>query len=84
MTIRENISYGASHEVTSEQVIDAAKKANAYKFINEFPDGFDTLVGERGQMLSGILCFLLWFILFYIRNIQGQLGRFSSIFYYCY
>ena len=53
MTIGENISYGASDDVTTEEIIDAAKKANAYKFISEFPNGFDTLVGERGQMLSG-------------------------------
>ena len=53
MTIGENISYGAPHEVTTEQIIEAAKKANAYKFIKGFPDGLDTLVGERGQMLSG-------------------------------
>jgi len=53
MTICENISYGATHDVTTNDIIDAAKKANAYKFISDFPDGFDTLVGERGQMLSG-------------------------------
>lgn len=53
MSIGENISYGASDEVTTDDIIDAAKKANAYKFITEFPDGFDTMVGERGQMLSG-------------------------------
>lgn len=53
MTISENISYGATHDVSTDDILDAAKKANAYKFINDFPDGFDTLVGERGQMLSG-------------------------------
>lgn len=53
MTVGENISYGAPNEVTTEQIIEAAKKANAYKFIKEFPDGLDTMVGERGQMLSG-------------------------------
>jgi len=53
MSIGENISYGASGEVTTEQIIEAAQKANAYRFISEFPDGFSTLVGERGQMLSG-------------------------------
>lgn len=54
MTIGENISYGAPNEVTTEQIVEAAKKANAYKFIKEFPDGLDTMVGERGQMLSGL------------------------------
>ena len=59
MTIGENISYGAPNEVTTEQIVEAAKKANAYKFIKEFPDGFDTMVGERGQMLSGASISLL-------------------------
>ena len=62
MTIGENISYGAPNEVTTEQIVEAAKKANAYKFIKEFPDGFDTMVGERGQMLSGAFISLSLFL----------------------
>ncbi len=51
-TIRDNIRYGKP-EATEEEVIDAAKKANAHDFILSFPDGYDTLVGERGTKLSG-------------------------------
>ena len=51
-SIRENIAYGdpSAHE---DQVIEAAKKANAWDFIQKFPEGLDTLVGERGVQLSG-------------------------------
>jgi ATP-binding cassette, subfamily B (MDR/TAP), member 1 len=56
-TIRENILYGLSHEdgtpITDEQVINAAKAANAHDFISELPLGYNTLVGERGSGLSG-------------------------------
>lgn len=51
-TIRENISYGKL-EVTEEEIINAAKAANAHEFIIKLPDGYDTLVGERGSFLSG-------------------------------
>jgi len=51
-SIRENISYGKPG-ASEEEVIDAAKKANAWNFIQEFPEGLDTLVGERGVQLSG-------------------------------
>jgi len=51
-TIRENIAYGRP-DATSEQIIMAAKKANAYNFIQTFPEGLDTMVGERGIKLSG-------------------------------
>ena len=51
-TIRENIAYGRP-DATPEQIIAAAKKANAYNFIQTFPEGLDTLVGERGIKLSG-------------------------------
>lgn len=51
-TIRENIRYG-NPQATDEQIIDAAKKANAYAFIQSFPEQFDTLVGDRGIQLSG-------------------------------
>ncbi|GMF37721.1 unnamed protein product [Phytophthora fragariaefolia] len=54
-SIRDNIAYGCSEgdEATLEDVIRAAKTANAHDFIMSFPDGYDTIVGERGQALSG-------------------------------
>lgn len=51
-TIRENILYG-NPNASEEEVIAAAKKANAYDFIMEFPEKFETLVGDRGIQLSG-------------------------------
>lgn len=51
-SLRENIAYG-NPDATEEAIIDAAKKAHAYEFISKLPDGFDTLVGERGVKLSG-------------------------------
>ncbi|MCX2740033.1 ABC transporter ATP-binding protein [Pontibacter anaerobius] len=51
-SIRENIAYGRP-EATETEIIEAAHKANAYDFIKSFPEGFDTLVGERGIKLSG-------------------------------
>jgi ABC-type multidrug transport system fused ATPase/permease subunit len=51
-TLRDNIAYG--HPDASEQaVIEAARLANAHEFICEMPDGYDTIVGERGGTLSG-------------------------------
>ncbi|RLA12511.1 MAG: hypothetical protein DRQ59_07410, partial [Gammaproteobacteria bacterium] len=52
-TIRNNIAYGLSHEVSDEKVIEAAKQAYAWEFIKELPNSMDTIVGERGIMLSG-------------------------------
>ncbi len=51
-TIRENIAYG-NPDASEEAVIAAAKAANAHDFIMEFPDGYDTELGERGVTLSG-------------------------------
>ena len=51
-TIRENIAYGKTNATESE-IIEAAKKANTWDFISSFPEGLDTLVGERGLKLSG-------------------------------
>lgn len=51
-SIQENIAYGKS-DATLEEIKAAAQKANALEFIESFPDGFDTLVGERGIQLSG-------------------------------
>ena len=51
-TIYENILYGKP-DASKEEVMEAAKKANAWKFIESFPDQFETMVGERGIQLSG-------------------------------
>ncbi|SIO07883.1 ABC transporter ATP-binding protein [Algoriphagus halophilus] len=51
-SIRENISY-AKPNATEAEIMEAAKKANAWQFISQFPEGLDTLVGERGVKLSG-------------------------------
>ncbi len=51
-TIRENIAYGKPN-ATEEEIISAAKKANALQFIESFPEGLNTVVGERGIQLSG-------------------------------
>ena len=51
-TIAQNIAYGRQ-DATREQVIEAAKAAQAHDFIMRFPDGYDTIVGERGVTLSG-------------------------------
>ena len=51
-TIKENILYG-NDQASDEEVIDAAKKSNSWEFIQSFPEGLDTIVGERGIKLSG-------------------------------
>lgn len=51
-TIKENIGYGKP-DATPDEIRDAARKANALEFIDTFPDGFNTIVGERGVKLSG-------------------------------
>jgi len=51
-TIRDNIAYGRPN-ATEQEIEEAAKKANAYDFIESFPEKFSTLVGERGIQLSG-------------------------------
>lgn len=51
-TIKENISYG-NPNASMEEIIDAAKRAQAHDFIMEMPKGYDTLLGERGMGLSG-------------------------------
>lgn len=51
-TIRENISYGRE-DASEEDIVNAAKSAYAHDFIMEMEDGYDTMVGERGESLSG-------------------------------
>lgn len=51
-TIRENINYGRL-DADPNSIIEAAKRANAHDFIKGFPEGYDTVVGERGVKLSG-------------------------------
>lgn len=51
-TIRENIRYGKP-DASEEEIVEAARQANAWEFIQSFPDGLGTLVGERGVKLSG-------------------------------
>lgn len=51
-TVRENINYG-TFEATQDQIIQAAKICEAHQFIMSLPQGYDTIVGERGQKLSG-------------------------------
>jgi ABC-type multidrug transport system fused ATPase/permease subunit len=51
-TIRENIAYGKP-DASQEEIEEAAYKAHAHEFITSFPEGYDTIVGERGIKLSG-------------------------------
>ncbi len=51
-TVRENITYG-TFDATDEKIKEAAKIAEAHDFIMQLPQGYDTIVGERGQKLSG-------------------------------
>ena len=52
-TVRHNIAYGADSKYSDSQVEAAARAANAHTFIAELPDGYDTVLGERGTRLSG-------------------------------
>jgi ABC-type multidrug transport system fused ATPase/permease subunit len=51
-TIAENIAYGKP-DATQEEIEAAARAANAHKFITSFPNGYSTMVGEKGTQLSG-------------------------------
>ncbi|HRE41811.1 MAG TPA: ABC transporter ATP-binding protein [Ignavibacteria bacterium] len=51
-TLKNNIAYGKT-DIALEDVINAAKNANAHNFISKLPDGYDTIIGDRGQKLSG-------------------------------
>jgi len=52
-TVRHNLAYGATAKYTDAQIEAAARAANAHRFIAELPDGYDTILGERGTRLSG-------------------------------
>ncbi len=52
MTIAENIAYGNAHAST-DQIVSAARAANAHDFIQQLPQKYDTVIGERGATLSG-------------------------------
>ncbi len=52
VSIRENIAYGRA-DANLDEIISAAKAANAHEFIEQLPEGYDTVVGERGYTLSG-------------------------------
>jgi len=52
-TIRENITYGVSRSVSDDEVVSTAKSAAIHDVITTFPNGYDTLIGERGVTLSG-------------------------------
>lgn len=52
-TVKANISYGHPDTVNEDQLVAVAKAANAHMFIKEFPEGYDTVIGERGLQISG-------------------------------
>ncbi len=52
-TIANNIAYGCANEISKEQIIEAAKAAHAWQFIEQLPEGLETEVGENGVLLSG-------------------------------
>ena len=51
-TVRDNIAYG-KQKVSEAEIVDAAKKAYAYDFVDKFPKKFETIIGDRGLKLSG-------------------------------
>ncbi len=53
ISIRDNVTYGMDLDVSQEEVEKVCRDANAHEFISKWPDGYDTLVGERGVTLSG-------------------------------
>ena len=51
-TIKENISFGLTDgQINMDQIVEVSKQANAYEFISNLEDGFDTIVGERGMSI---------------------------------
>jgi subfamily B ATP-binding cassette protein MsbA len=51
-TVRDNISFGRPN-ATDDEIVEAAKVANAHTFITRMPDGYDSQIGDRGMTLSG-------------------------------
>jgi ABC-type multidrug transport system fused ATPase/permease subunit len=72
-SIANNIAFGMDG-VSRQDIIEAAKQANAYDFIMTFEDNFDTQVGERGTQLSGIHCRLTYFILTCVNSNRKGFG----------
>lgn len=52
-TVRENVTYGLTHDAADREIIKALKDANAYEFVMKLKDGLDAKIGERGVKLSG-------------------------------
>jgi subfamily B ATP-binding cassette protein MsbA len=52
-TVRNNVAYGLGDRFTETQIENAARAANAHAFISELPQGYETMLGERGTRLSG-------------------------------
>lgn len=51
-TIHANIAYGKQGDVTEEEIVAVAKVANAHQFVSGLPDGYNTIVGERGTVIT--------------------------------
>lgn len=93
-SIRDNIAYGADDPkaVTTEEIYTAAREANAYNFVKSFPQGFDTVVGEKGVLLSGqnelhtqTLALLEFISVLFPLNLETCLSLISYIFLiFCY
>ncbi len=74
-TIMDNIRFGKAN-ATDGEVIEAAKLAMAHDFIQLFPDGYQTMVGERGVTVSGLFRFFCFIIrLFFSIVLGGQRQR---------
>lgn len=75
-SIRDNIAYGADdpEAVTTEEIYAAAREANAYNFVKSFPQGFDTVVGEKGVLLSGQNELTTRSVLLSLQSIAGFAG----------
>ena len=52
-SIRDNIAYAVKHDVPEQEIIAAARMANVEEFVDELPEGYDTIIGENGASLSG-------------------------------
>ncbi len=52
-TVANNIAYGSTKDATMEEIIQASETAHAMEFINELPDGINTMIGDKGMLISG-------------------------------